>query len=672
MKAHSIVVSLIALALSAAVLSSSPRAQAQVGTLTTLHAFTGNTDPSHPDGAHPGAPLVKDTDGNFYGTTFGGGESNVGTVFKITPGGAVTILYSFTGGEDGLFPTAGLVKASDGNFYGTTTQSFSGDALGGTVFRITPAGALTTVTKFPGGAGGQSPYPSLVQGSDGLLYGTTFIGGGAGSGFGRGTVFTIDPTQTPPIGPTFLHSFSGGADGGDVYAGVVESTVDGNFYGTTNGGGIVNSLFPNGTGTVFKITPAGTLTTLHTFTGGADGANPRGGLVQGSDGNFYGTTTTGDVSSSTASGGTVFKITSNGTLTTLHSLTLTEGSVPLAPLIQGSDGNFYGTTETGGESDGTLFKVTPTGTLTVLYTFNGTDGRQPQSALFQDSDGSFYGTTAFGGGTEDDGQVFRLDVAVTPTPARLQNISTRLQVLTTDKVLIGGFIVTGTNPKKVIVRALGPSLPVPGPLADPVLELHKFDGTVVTNDNWQSTQKSEIEATSLQPHNDLESAIVATLDPGNYTAIVSGKNGGTGIGLVEAYDLDETGDSQLANISTRGFVDTGDDVLIGGFIAGPAANGSSSVLVRAIGPSLPLSDGLPDPTLELHDVNGVILATNDNWKTADDGTSQQAEIEATHLKPANDLESAILATVAPGNYTAIVRGKNNETGVGLVEVYNLQ
>ncbi len=676
-----------ALALSVVTFSPSPGAQAQNATLTTLHPFTGN-----PDGAFPGDPLLQDTDGTFYGTTFGGGTSNAGTVFKMTPTGMVTILYSFTGNEDGLFPTAGLVKATDGNFYGTTTESFSSDALGGTVFRITPGGTLTTLWKFPGGVGGISPYPSLVQGKDGLLYGTTFGGGGAGTGFGAGTVFTIDPTQTPPITPTFLHAFSGGADGGSVYAGVIQSTVDGNFYGTTNNGGIVNSQFPDGTGTVFKITPSGTLTTLHTFTGGADGANPRGGLVQGTDGDFYGTTTTGDVSSLTPSGGTVFKITSAGALTTLHSLALTEGSTPLAPLIQGNDGSFYGTAESGGESDGTLFKITPSGALTVLYTFNGSDGRQPQAALLQGSDGSFYGTTAFGGGASDDGQVFRLDV---PPTARLQNISTRLDVETGDNVAIGGFIITGgTAPKTVAIRGIGPSLinsvpPVSGPLADPVLELHGPSGTIAMNNNWKDnspTDQATIVASGLNLYNgvaisDLDSIIIATLSPldpnvtgsGQYTAVLSGNAGGTGVGLVEVYDLDDTSvPSELANISTRGVVGTGDNVLIGGFIAGPSSTGSTTVLLRAIGPSLPVSDALADPTLDLYDASGTIIATNDNWKIASDGSSQEAEIDATTIPPTNDLESALLATVAPGAYTAIVRGNNNGTGVALVEVYNLQ
>jgi hypothetical protein len=268
----------------------------------------------------------------------------------------------------------------------------------------------------------------------------------------------------------------------------------------------------------------------------------------------------------------------------------------------------------------------------------------------------------------------------TPTPSKLLNISTRMRVQTGENVLIGGFIITGSDLKRVIIRGIGPSLAgagVPGALSDPTLELHQGSTTLATNDNWKTrpdgtSQQAEIEATGIPPTNDLESALVATVAPGAYTAILAGKNGTTGIGLVEVYDLAQGANSKLANISTRGFVDSGDNVMIGGFIAGPTSAGNASVLVRAIGPSLPVNGALQDPTLELHDGNGATLATNDNWKTRPDGTSQQAEIEATMIPPTNDLESALVRTLPPGNYTAIVRGKNNTTGIGLMEVYNLQ
>jgi uncharacterized delta-60 repeat protein len=268
--------------------------------------------------------------------------------------------------------------------------------------------------------------------------------------------------------------------------------------------------------------------------------------------------------------------------------------------------------------------------------------------------------------------------------SRLLNISTRLAVGTGENVLIGGFIITGTDPKTVIIRGIGPSLPgVGGTLADPTLELHQGATTLATNDNWKindstgQSQEAAIRATTIPPANDLESAILATLNPGPYTAILAGKNGTTGVGLVEVYDLAQGANAQLANISTRSLVQTGDNVMIGGFIVGNGTanvGGIAKVIVRALGPSLGASgigNTLADPTLELHDGNGNTIATNDNWKASSNGSSQQSEIEATTIPPPNDLESALVATLGPGNYTAIVRDKNNSTGVGLVEVYNL-
>ena len=267
----------------------------------------------------------------------------------------------------------------------------------------------------------------------------------------------------------------------------------------------------------------------------------------------------------------------------------------------------------------------------------------------------------------------------TPTPSatpiattRLLNISTRLRVLTGDNTLIGGFIVNGSASKRVIIRAIGPSLTnfgVPGALADPTLELHGPSGfNTIPNNNWRDTQETEIKATGLAPGHNLESAIIAVLPPGAYTAVVRGNDGGTGIGLIEAYDLDSAAGAQLANISTRGFVDSGDNVMIGGFILG---NGSANarILIRAIGPSLTpfgVPDALVDPTLELRNNNGDILAANDDWRE-----TQQVEIKETGLPPSDSRESAIVQNLAPGAYTAIVRGKNNATGVALVEAYRV-
>lgn len=264
--------------------------------------------------------------------------------------------------------------------------------------------------------------------------------------------------------------------------------------------------------------------------------------------------------------------------------------------------------------------------------------------------------------------------------SQLLNLSTRKQVGPGDDVLIGGFIVVGSQDKQVIVRGLGPSLLVAGPLQDPTLEIHRADAALLAaNNDWRETQEPEIKATGIPPSNDLESAIVinltakpATEGGAGYTAILTGSGGGTGIGLLEIFDLATGVDSTLANISTRGFVGTADDLLIGGFIPGPPDRAALKVLVRALGPSLAnqgVSGTLQDPLLELHDGNGNVLAINDNWKEA----SNASDILAT-LPPRADRESAIMITLAPSNsgYTAVVRGVNDSTGVALVEVYALR
>ena len=273
----------------------------------------------------------------------------------------------------------------------------------------------------------------------------------------------------------------------------------------------------------------------------------------------------------------------------------------------------------------------------------------------------------------------------TPRPATLGNIATRLQVGTGANVLIAGFIVQGSAPKNVLIRAAGPSLAnfgVPNVLANPRLELHDTTTTIGMNDDWQTTQifgiitsdqVAEIQSSGLAPSDPLESAIIATLAPGGYTAIVEG-DGGTGVGTVEVYDLDATSGSLLANISTRGFVQTGDNVMIGGFIV---VTQPTRVIIRAIGPSLTqfgVPDALANPQLELHDAT-TMIARNDNWQTTQIfgiiTSDQVADIQNSQLAPTNPAESAIIATLQPGSYTAIVRGVNNTTGNALVEVYDL-
>ncbi len=349
-------------------------------TFTTLRRFDKT------DGAIPDAALVQATNGDLYGTTYGGGANGGGTVFKITPSGGLTTLYSFlcsqTNCTDGLDPTAGLIQGTDGNFYGTTP--IGGANKGGTVFKITPRGTLTTLYGFcstPYGlcTDGEYPGAGLVQATNGDLYGTTFEGGA------------------------------------------------------------------NNGGTVFKITPGGTLTTLYNFcaqSGCTDGVQPDAGLVLAANGDFYGTTWAGGANSSASvAGGTVFKITPSGTLTTLYSFcsrsACSDGEYPYVGLVQATNGDFYGTTPSGGANclypcGGTLFKITPGGTLTTLYSFCSqsgcTDGESPVAGLVQATDGDFYGTTAGGGaghcseGSDPGcGTVFSLSVGLGPfvktTPA---------------------------------------------------------------------------------------------------------------------------------------------------------------------------------------------------------------------------------------------------------------
>ncbi|HXR04337.1 MAG TPA: choice-of-anchor tandem repeat GloVer-containing protein [Verrucomicrobiae bacterium] len=391
---------------------------AQAGVVfTSLYSFTGTND-----GAWPVAGLVRGSDGYFYGTTqYGGTNGWYGTVFKISTNGALTTLYSFTGGNDGANPQAGLVQGGGGNFYGTTTPSswgYGGPGFG-TVFKISTNGMLTTLYSFTYGNDGAGPCGTLVQGSDGYFYGTT-QGGGTN---GVGTVFRISTNGVC----TSLYSFNWNEGYNPGPYGLVQGN-DGYLYGTTEGGGT------NDYGTVFKISTNGVLTTLYEFGTvteygeSLDGAYPLAGLVQGSDGYFYGTTSGGGM----FIGGTAFKISTNGTLTTLYAFSggglagIGSGICPNG-LVQGSDGNFYGTTEYDGLrwvfdwgyetfGYGTVFEISTNGAFTSLYSFDtgtGTNGANPYAGLVQASDGSFYGTTEYGG-TYGNGTIFRLTIMPEP------------------------------------------------------------------------------------------------------------------------------------------------------------------------------------------------------------------------------------------------------------------
>jgi hypothetical protein len=265
--------------------------------------------------------------------------------------------------------------------------------------------------------------------------------------------------------------------------------------------------------------------------------------------------------------------------------------------------------------------------------------------------------------------------AIPRYPAQSLNLSTRARVLNGDNVLIGGFIINGNDLKSVIVRGIGPSSGVTGALSDPTLELFSGDTLIASNNDWKTrsdgtSQQAEVEATSIPPTNELESALVRTLAPGPYTAVLRGNGGGTGIGLVEVYDLTPTiADSQLANISTRGFVASGNNVMIGGLILG-GGTGANKIVARALGPSLSqfgVANTLPNPNLGIYDSNGALLRFNDNWRQ-----SQESDLEATGLAPSNDMEAALVLLLPPGSYTGIVAGSGPTSGVGLVEIYNLQ
>lgn len=361
------------------------------------------------NGAYPLGSLVQGVDGNFYGTTSYGGTYESGTVFRITPDGQLTTLYEFcsqSGCPDGYGPGAGLVQATDGNLYSTTTFGGAHDA--GTIFKISLSGKLTTLYSFCAELGcsdGEFPLAGVIQASNGNFYGTTEEGGVSPLG---GTVFKITPGGTF----TTLYRFCAQpncTDGAIPDAGVIQAT-DGNFYGTTESGGEFSD------GTVFEITPTGKLSVLYSFCAQpkcSDGARPYVGVTQGSDGNLYGTTYSGGVSDL----GTVFKLTPGPKLSVLHSFCAagcSDGQSPYASLIRGIDGNFYGSTSAGGsESRGTIFEITPGGTLTTLHDFDYTHGSFPEAALLESTNGTFYGTSQ-NGGTYFWGTVFSLATGLGP------------------------------------------------------------------------------------------------------------------------------------------------------------------------------------------------------------------------------------------------------------------
>jgi len=432
----------------------------------------------------PKSGLVQATNGNLYGTTFLGGTGEMGTVFMVTPGGKLKTLQSFNG-TNGSGPS-GLVLATNGNLYGTTSAGGAdffecGGASCGTVFQIAPAGALTTLHSFDGTDEGGNPISYT-----GLVQATnrSFYGAtNKGGAYGFGTLFKITAAGTL----TTLHSFDPINGEGVGMAGLVQAT-NGYLYGTTDEGGT------DGSGTVFRITPTGALTTLYNFSLAA-GAGPYAGLIQATDGNLYGTTQIGG----TYSMGTVFKITPTGTQTTLYNFSGADGSYPEAGLVQATDGNFYGTTFQGGANgEGTIFQISPTGTLATLYSFcnqaHCSDGANPGAGLVQATDGSFYGTTEKGGTGNNCspgcGTVFRLSVGLGPFVETLPasgKVGAAIRILGTNLTGATSVSFNGTAAAFTVVSASQISATVPDGATTGQVQVVTPGGTLSSNIAFRMT-----------------------------------------------------------------------------------------------------------------------------------------------------------------------------------------
>jgi CSLREA domain-containing protein len=475
-------------------------------------------------------------------------------------------------------------------------------------------------------------------------------GGLGGSGDG-GAVFNEIAGNLTINNSTFSGNFGTGGKGG----------VSQNFVGGAGGDGVAG-VFDSGTTTIIGCTFNG-----NSGLGGVGGSSGRGAGFTGASGVGVG----GLETNNTTVKSTI--IAGNGGVGGANSSKDVDGPVTSGGYnLIGSADHSSGFGATGDQSGTDAAQVNA-----VLGPLQNNAGKTDTMALLTNSPAINTSNVAVApardqrnymrAGTPDKG-AFEFNGKI---PNALANISARAFVQTGDNVMIGGFIVSGLGAKKVIIRAIGPSLSnfgITNPLQNPTLELHDASGVIATNDNWgDAANHQAITNSGLAPGNPQESAILTTLNPGNYTAIVSGVGSSSGVALVECFDLDPTTASKLGNISARALVLTGDSIMIGGFIVnGPD---SETVIIRAIGPSLAsfgITNAMQDPTLELHDVNGTLVSSNDNWED-----TQQAQIQPTGLAPSNYAESALIQTLAPGNYTAIVKGKNDTTGVALVEVYGL-
>ena len=661
-------------------------------------------------GGEAGNGIAIDSTGNAYLT-----GSTASLDFPTTPGAFSTTLHG-NGSVSDVFVTK-LNASGSALIYSTFIGGLGNDNGTGIAIDSTGNAYLTGV------AAGFAPiYPTT-----GGAFQTTHMGG----------IFDVFVTKLNASGSALIYSTLIGGGGNDTANGIAIDSI-GNAYVTGQTGGFA-PLYPttpgafqrtlNSSSNVFvtKLNASGSALIYSTFIGGS-GIDFGNGIAIDPTGNAYLTGSTSSVDFPTTPGAFQTTNQSNVGFSDVFVTKLNAGGSALiySTYIGGvlndigngvaidSTGNAYVTGSTAspaypttagafqttrsGSQDVFFTKLNAGGSALIYSTYVGGSNDDVATGIAIDSTGDAYVTGytlstnypttagAFDTTHNGGGDVFVTKIAFQARPATLGDISTRLEVGSADRVMIAGFIVQGNAPKRVLIRAAGPSLTqfgVPNALANPRLELHDTANTIGMNDNWQTTQVggvitadqvAEIQNSGLAPRDPAESAIIATLPPGSYTAIVQGVNGGTGVGIVEAYDLDATSGSLLANIATRGFVQTGDNAMIGGFIV---VSQPTRVIIRAIGPSLTqfgVPDALANPQLELHDATSTIAQNND-WQTTQIGgiitSDQVAAIQNSQLAPTNSAESAIIVTLQPGSYTAIVSGFNNTTGNALVEVYNL-
>jgi sugar lactone lactonase YvrE len=513
----------------------------------------------------------------------------------------------------------GLVLLLPANARAAAGDLYVGDTGTNTLYRVSPAGTKTVVSSAVGAPISLAFDPS----------GNLFVKDN--SGF---KLFKVTPEGAVSLFAS------------NVYGGGLAVDKSGNVFVAETGNNVIS-----------KFTPAGVKSTF------ASGLNSPYDLAFDSAGNLF---------SADFGGNVVYKFTPAGGRTTA----VPNITNPTALAFDPSGNLFVAAIGRGGYK---IFKVAAGSSNAVVFA----DADNQTREMVCDKIGALYAVglstsiTRYSatGSRSTYLSGFSSAYSITQEPARSQpvNIATRMQVLTGDQALIAGFIITGTGGKKVLLRGIGPSLSqfgINGALQDPKIELRNASGEFVNgNDNWRSLQESAIQATGLAPSDNRESAFLISLTPGAWTAVLRGAGTTTGVGLVEVYDLDQAAPCRLANISTRGYVQTGENVMIGGFVIG-SGNGAGKVLVRGIGPSLAafgITNALADPQLEIHNASGATIATNDDWHD-----SQQAEIQATGLAPSSAIEAAAIETLPSGSYTAIVSGYNATSGVGLVEVYNLQ